>query len=107
MIAKTFYFCFMFFPIFFYKGIIPGPHEPKEHINTFLKPLVDDLLLLWEGVLLSPGGEHTVRAALMAVTTDIPALRKVTQFLGHKADLGGSVNSWQNVNQGLQEPREK
>ena len=26
----------------------------------------------------------------MAVTTDLPALRKVTQFLGHKADLGCS-----------------
>ena len=23
---------------------IPGPSEPKLHINTFLKPLVDDIL---------------------------------------------------------------
>ena len=31
-------------------GIIPGPTEPKGNINTFLKPLVDDLLLLWDGL---------------------------------------------------------
>ena len=31
-------------------GLIPGPHEPSRDINTFLKPLVDDLLKLWEGV---------------------------------------------------------
>ena len=24
-------------------GVIPGPTEPKENINTFLKPIVDDL----------------------------------------------------------------
>ena len=27
-------------------GIIPGPTEPKGNINTYLKPLVDDLLSL-------------------------------------------------------------
>ena len=36
------------------------------------------------------GRPWTLRAALVAVTTDLPALRKVTQFLGHKADLGCS-----------------
>ena len=29
-----------------------------------------------------------MRAALLCVTSDLPALRKITQFLGHKADLG-------------------
>ncbi len=24
-------------------GLIPGPTEPKQHINHFLSPLVDDL----------------------------------------------------------------
>ena len=32
-----------------------------------------------------------VRAALLSITTDLPALRKITQFLGHKADLGCHV----------------
>ena len=30
-------------------GVIPGP---KLHINTFLQPLVNDLLKLWNGVIL-------------------------------------------------------
>ena len=27
-------------------GVIPGPTEPKGNINTFLKPIVDDLISL-------------------------------------------------------------
>lgn len=70
-------------------GIIPGPTEPKVNINTFLKPLVDDLILLWGGIPIGPTG-NTIRAALIGVSADMPALRKVSQFLGHKADLGCS-----------------
>lgn len=72
-------------------GIIPGPHEPKMHMNTYLKPLVDDLLLLWHGIdiLLDDTQETiTVKAMLFCVSCDIPALRKVTQFLSHKANKG-------------------
>ena len=32
-------------------GLIPGPHEPSHDINTFLKPLVEDLLKFWNGVI--------------------------------------------------------
>ncbi len=28
-------------------GIIPGPSEPPLNINTYLSPLVDELLVLW------------------------------------------------------------
>ena len=28
-------------------GVIPGPKEPKGNINTFLKPIVDDLILVF------------------------------------------------------------
>ena len=70
-------------------GIIPGPNEPPGDINTFLQPLVDDLIQLWNGVP-SPEGSHSIRAALIAVTADLPAMRKLTQFLGHKANLGCS-----------------
>ncbi len=31
-------------------GLIPGPTEPKQHVNHFLSPLVDDLKL-YEGVI--------------------------------------------------------
>ena len=71
-------------------GVIPGPHEPQTHISDFLQPLVDDLLQLWNGVQLYPGKTDILRAALVAVTADLPALRKITQFMGHKADLGCS-----------------
>ena len=30
--------------------IIPGPEEAQHHINSLLKPVVDDLLLLYEGI---------------------------------------------------------
>lgn len=34
------------------------------------------------------GCSDLIKAALLSVATDLPAIRKVTQFLGHKADLG-------------------
>lgn len=33
-------------------GVIPGPNEPKEHINSFLKPLVEELIEMWNGTTL-------------------------------------------------------
>ena len=71
-------------------GIIPGPTEPKGNINTFLQPIVDDLLLLWNGIPITNSTQKIVKAALLGVSSDMPALRKVSQYLGHKADLGCS-----------------
>ena len=31
-------------------GIIPRPREPSLDINSFLEPVVADLLKLWKGV---------------------------------------------------------
>ena len=31
-------------------GMIPEPNEPKQHINTFLHPMVRDLQVLYDGV---------------------------------------------------------
>lgn len=45
---------------------------------------------LWNGIPLVTEGSHKIRAVLMAVTADMPAMRKLIQFLGHKADLGCS-----------------
>ncbi len=71
-------------------GVIPGP---KKTINTFLGPLVDELLQLWEGVVMkaSNGSFVLVRAVLSCVACDIPAARKVCGFLGHNARLGCSI----------------
>ena len=71
-------------------GIIPGPTETKGNINTFLQSMVDDLLLLWNGIPIVNSTQKILKAALLGVSSDMPALRKVLQYLGHKADLGCS-----------------
>lgn len=72
-------------------GIIPGPTEPKKHMNTYLKPLVDNLLDLWRGievVVRDLGQTITVRAILLCLSGDTPAIRKVSQFLSYTANKG-------------------
>ena len=54
--------------------IIPGPTEPKIHLNTFLKPLVDDLLCLWRDMLILRDG-NIARAALLGVAAGMPATK--------------------------------
>ena len=72
-------------------GLIPGPTEPKLSINTFLKPLVDELLEFLVGVPLDYGGSsHLTRCALLCVACDVPAARKVCRFLSHSANSGCS-----------------
>ena len=84
-------------------GVIPGPSAPKGNINTFLAPLVDDLLLLKDGLDFLPNGS-IVKAAPLGFLADTPALRKVAQFLGHKgapvARLRQNVNLANKVHQG-------
>ena len=73
-------------------SIIPGPHEPKLNINTYLKPFVEELQDLYKGVTLpcSSGilSQWHVRACVVCFAADIPASRKVCGFLGHGARLG-------------------
>ena len=77
----------------FLVGIIPGPNEPRLNINSYLSPLVDELLILWEdGVKLrhsrSPLFPECVNVALLYVACDIPASRKVCGFTGHNSSRG-------------------
>ena len=37
-------------------GIIPGPKEPKFNINAYLKPVVDELILPWNGISVKDDG---------------------------------------------------
>ena len=71
-------------------GIIPGPKEPKHNINSFLQPMVDDLTDLWDGVILNNenGTREMIRAAILALSSDIPATRKCGGFVGHAAKKG-------------------
>lgn len=72
-------------------SIIPGPKEPSLHrINHLLRPLVDELLILWHrGILLKDvSPDHVailVRAAVIPLVCDLPALRKTAGFAGHMA----------------------
>lgn len=71
-------------------GIIPGPQEPSRDVNSFLDPLVEELLEFWDGVWLDcPNtGPSFCRLALLCVTCDIPASRKLCGFLSFCAKMG-------------------
>ena len=72
-------------------GIIPGPKEPKQTINSYLMPLVYELKEAWElGINVKSHDNSVVciKLALSCITCDIPATRKVCGFLGHNATLG-------------------
>lgn len=76
-------------------GIIPGPSEPEHDINSYLQPLVNELLSFLDGVKLhvstaSGVVEKKVKCALLCVACDLPAGRKACGFLSHNARLGCS-----------------
>ncbi|XP_066914536.1 uncharacterized protein [Clytia hemisphaerica] len=74
-------------------GIIPGPREPKLHINTYLRPFVDELLIAWSpGIkLVEPDGlSAQYQFGLFSLSCDLPALRKIGGFLSHNAKQGKS-----------------
>lgn len=74
-------------------GCIPGPKEPKLTVNPFLKPLVDELLELWNGIFIkteSIFGITPVRCMLTSISADIPATRKLCGFFSHNARRGCS-----------------
>lgn len=68
-------------------GVIPGPKCPAD-INSFLQPLIDELLELARGtaaVDVSQRRLFALRAHLISIFGDIPALTKILEFLGHNA----------------------
>ena len=73
-------------------GVIPGPKEPSLTMNGLLKPFVEEMLKLWNGVIMktSQGLHALVRGALLCCNCDVPAARKVCGFLSHSAYRGCS-----------------
>ena len=74
-------------------GIIPDPSESPRNINTYLLPLVDELLILWnDGIMVRHSSSQIIpecfRAALLCVACDIPASRKVCGFTDHQSRMG-------------------
>lgn len=74
-------------------GIVPSlDREPKD-LNQFLEPAVDELKALWKGVRLRSCPSRfalTFRAAVISISSDVPATRKICGFKGHSAILGCS-----------------
>ena len=72
-------------------GVLPGPKEPRKHMNSYLKPLVDELLELWTGTYFTaPGVFVPVRCALLCISCDLPATRKVCGFISFSSLHGCS-----------------
>ena len=60
-------------------------------MNSYLKPVVDELLELWKGTYLSaPGVFVPIRCALLCVSCDLPATRKVCGFTSFSSLQGCS-----------------
>ena len=75
-------------------AIIPGPSEPNLTINSYLRPLVDELLECWyTGIrLVEPDGLPALyKFALGVNTCDLPALRKIGGFLSQNARQGKNI----------------
>ena len=69
--------------------IIPGPSKPSMYINSYLEPLIDELELLWDGVVVTM--DKRKRFGLPScIACDVPAARKVGGFIGHKGKRGCS-----------------
>ncbi|KAG2209024.1 hypothetical protein INT45_008885 [Circinella minor] len=70
-------------------GVMPGPKEPSTYeINSYLEPLVDSLLRLFNGITIPTYQESNgtlIRAALLNITCDIPTARKVGGFTSHNS----------------------
>lgn len=75
-------------------GLLPGPKEPSLTMNSYLTPLVKELLELWHGVIITLKIPNSlpisirIKAALSCCACDIPASKKVCGFLAHSATLG-------------------
>ena len=55
-------------------------------MNSYLEPVVRELLQLWKGIeMVTPDGVQTVHAALLYTASDIPATRKLGGFVRHGA----------------------
>ena len=63
-------------------GLIAGPSEPQYTINSYIKPIADELLECWEGVILNEGGAQSLyKFVLIYIFSDVPATRNLGGFI--------------------------
>jgi hypothetical protein len=67
----------------FLVALLPGGKEADHDLNLLLEPLIQELEQLWAGVrfrtAMQPSG-CVIRAALLLVSCDLPATRKLSGF---------------------------
>ena len=76
-------------------SMIPGPKEPScSDLNSYLSCMIEDLLKLWEGVVMKTPYQvfpnRLIRAALVYISSDLPATRKICGFYAVNALHGCS-----------------
>ena len=71
-------------------GILPGPKEPELNINTYLQPMIEELLEFEQGVMLQDYSfmGNNYRFRLFGCSSDLPATRKLGGFLSFHARQG-------------------
>ncbi|EUC57887.1 transposase family Tnp2 protein, partial [Rhizoctonia solani AG-3 Rhs1AP] len=70
-------------------GVIPGPNQPAD-LNSYLEPLIDELEELARGVPAFDTAQKRVfalRAYLIAVFGDMPAIAKLMEMAGHNGKV--------------------
>ena len=73
-------------PHMFLTCIIPGPTNPKNKIDVYLQPLINELKMPWDDVQtydISMRQNFVMRAALMWTVNDFPALRMLSGWSTH------------------------
>ena len=71
-------------------GIIPNLTKEPSNLKYFLQPLVEELKTFYRPGIHLPSLDRVIRCALICITCDLPATRKVCGYLGHLAKLGCS-----------------
>ena len=74
-------------------GIIPGLDKEPASLNEFLVPLVKEMKVLWNGVYLKSSLCRLplrFRAAIVCISCDVPAARKLCGFKSHNSHRGCS-----------------
>ena len=74
-------------------GIVPSLDKEPKDLNQFLEPAIDELKALWKGIRLKSCVSRfalTFRAAVISISSDVPATRKICGFKGHSAIRGCS-----------------
>jgi hypothetical protein len=70
-------------------GAIPGPHSPKD-INSFLQPLINELIKLAKGVKavdIVCEEVFSLCVHVIAAGGNIPAISKLLEFIGHNGQF--------------------